>query len=51
MKLCVYIKGSVSLNSKQTSGKKKKERAAEFVSFSSHAKFKLRKAFWNGTVA
>ena len=52
MKLCVYMKGSVSLNSKQTAGKKKKkERAAEFVSFSSHAKFKLRKPFWNGTVA
>lgn len=48
MQLCAYIKGSVPLNSKQLQGKK---RAAEFVSFSSHAKFKLRKPFWNGTVA
>lgn len=43
MKLCVYKKGSVSLNLKQTAGKKKKKGQQEFVSFSL-MQFKLEKA-------
>lgn len=52
MKLCVYMKGSVSLNSKQTAGKKKRKGSRVCFFFFS-CKVQVEKAVleWNSCIS
>ena len=50
MKLCAYIKGSVSLNSKQPSGKKKGSRVCFFF-FSCKVQVEKAVLEWNSCIS